>query len=66
MHFTVLGLASLLFWLILGGVLLRRFRYSLLRDVPLLRLLVNTGPQGRFEPALVFGRVKKRLTAPAF
>ncbi len=46
LHFTVLGLASLLFWLILGSVVLRRFRYSLFRDVPLLRLLANTGPEG--------------------
>ena len=58
LHFTVLGLASLLFWLILGGVLLRRFRYSLLRDVPLLRLLVNTGPKGDLSRPWFWSREK--------
>ncbi len=58
LHFTVLGLASLLFWLMLGGLLLRRFRYSLLRDVPLLRLLANTGPKGDLSRPWFWSREK--------
>ena len=56
--FTVLGLASLLFWFTLGGLLLRRFRYSLLRDVPLLRLLASTGPKGDLSRPWFWSREK--------
>ena len=53
-HFAVLGFCSLLGMIAIGALLIRSFRHSLFRDVPLLRLLANTGPDGdlrrpRFE-----------------
>ena len=53
-HFAVLGFCSLLGMISIGALLIRSFRHSLFRDVPLLRLLANTGPDGdlrrpRFE-----------------
>ena len=56
--FTALGVASLLFWLIVAGIILRRFRYSLFRDVPLLRLLANTGPGGDLSRPWFWSREK--------
>jgi len=52
--FAVLGFCSLLGMIAIAVLLIRSFRHSLFRDVPLLRLLANTGPAGdlarpRFE-----------------
>ncbi len=58
LNFTILGVASLLFWLIVAGIILRRFRYSLFRDVPLLRLLANTGPGGDLSRPWFWSREK--------
>ena len=54
LHFAVLGFCSLLGIIAIAALLIRSFRFSLFRDVPLLRLLANTGPDGdltrpRFE-----------------
>ena len=54
LHFAVLGFCSLLGMAAVAALLIRSFRRSLFRDVPLLRLLANTGPDGdlgrpRFE-----------------
>lgn len=46
LHFTVLGLISLASLWFCCWLVIRAFRYSLFRDVPLLRLLANTGPDG--------------------
>ena len=58
LNFTALGVASLLFWLLVAGIILRRFRYSLFRDVPLLRLLANTGPGGDLSRPWFWSREK--------
>ena len=49
LHFAVLGFCSLLGMIAIAALLIRSFRFSLFRDVPLLRLLANTGPDGDLE-----------------
>jgi len=49
LHFAVLGVCSLLGMIAVAALLIRSFRFSLFRDVPLLRLLANTGPDGDLE-----------------
>ncbi len=46
LHFSVLGLAALAVLVVLARLLFREFGVSLFRDMPLLRLLANTGPRG--------------------
>ncbi len=57
-HFAVLGAVSLL---MLAGFLLwvvRAFRFSLISELPLLRLLANTGPQGDLSKLWFWSREK--------
>ncbi len=46
LHFSVLGLFALIVLIVLTKLLFREFGGSLFRDMPLLRLLANTGPNG--------------------
>ncbi len=46
LHFSVLGLVALVVLVVLARLVFREFGGSLFRDMPLLRLLANTGPNG--------------------
>ena len=46
LHFSVLGLGALVVLVVLAWFLFREFGGSLFSDMPLLRLLANTGPNG--------------------
>lgn len=64
LHLSLIGLVSFLLLLLALALVVRTFHKSLLREIPLLRLLANTGPSGDLSRPWFCGTETKPSTAP--